>query len=395
MKETMNRDNDMETSTNRNFVFISYNHRDVKWAKWLQKKLEWYRLPAEILNDCSDSRYIRPIFRDRDNLTSGVLNDALRRHLEVSKYLVVLCSPNSAQSAWVSEEVKAFIEMGRLEQIVPFIVEGAPQKYGDADIRQALMGECLPLAIRQWNAEHPDKNLLGIAVTDDGEINRDKAFIRLVAFMLGVDFDTLWQRRKRFIRRMVALFACLAVVAAALAYWFMVPVRLQVHVADEPCNLPGMEQGVISFAGSEYSFSHPDTTIALSALPGYNRLHTMPMLFSADRFYCDESIPLHIRAGIRQKVILQLHRDDSFAVYSGSVFDGDQDSYSSHPVEGASVDVGPYHTTTDGSGQFRIEVPLEAQREVLPLKIDKPGYQLFVRDEESPDTDLRYLLHRQ
>lgn len=385
----------METSTKQNFVFISYNHKDVKWAKWLQKKLEWYRLPAEIHNDCSDSHYIRPIFRDRDTLTSGVLNDALRSHLEASKYLVVLCSPNSAQSAWVSDEVKAFIEMGRLEQIVPFIVEGTPQDYSDADIRQALMGECFPLTIRQWNTEHPDKSLLGISVTDDGKTDRDKAFIRLVAFMLGVDFDTLWQRRKRFIRRMVALLVCLGVVAAALAYWFMVPVRLQVHVADEPCSLPGMEQGVLSFAGSEYSLPRPDTTIALSSLPGYCRLRTMPLHFVADRFYLEESVPVHIKPGIRQEVTLQLRRDDSFAIYAGSVYDGGYDDYSSHPVADASVDVGPYHAATDKTGYFRIEIPLEAQREVLPLKIEKPGYQPFVRDEESPDTGLRYLLHRQ
>ena len=60
----------------QNFVFISYNHKDVKWAQWLQKKLEWYRLPTEAHNEFSDSRYIRPVFRDRDNLTleQGVLN---------------------------------------------------------------------------------------------------------------------------------------------------------------------------------------------------------------------------------------------------------------------------------------------------------------------------------
>lgn len=169
-----------------NYVFISYNHKDVKWAKWLQKKLEWYRLPTEAHNEFSDSRYIRPVFRDRDNLTSGVLNDSLRKNLEASRYLVVICSPNSAQSEWVSDEIRAFIEMGRLEQIVPFIVEGSPE-------------ESFPLALRQWNQANPDRNLLGIAVTDDGRTDRQKAFVRLVAHLLGLQFDTLWQRHKRFI----------------------------------------------------------------------------------------------------------------------------------------------------------------------------------------------------
>ena len=240
------------TSAKRNFVFISYNHKDVKWAQWLQKKLEWYRLPTEIHNEFSDSRYIRPVFRDRDTLTSGVLNDELRNHLEASQFLVVLCSPNSAKSEWVSDEIKAFIEMGRLDKIVPFIVDGNPQDYSHADISQPLMGECFPRALREWNTNHPDKNLLGIAVTDDGKTDRQKAFIRLVAHLLGVEFDTLWQRHKRYIRRMIAMLSVLAVVALALVYWFMIPVKVSVTIKDDKSQLPEMEHGILNVNGSEY-----------------------------------------------------------------------------------------------------------------------------------------------
>ena len=211
----------METPSN--FVFISYSHKDVKWAKWLQRKLEWYRLPTEAHNEFSDSRYIRPVFRDRDTLTSGILNDSLRAHLEASRYLVVICSPNSVKSEWVNNEIKAFMGMGRLERIVPFIVEG----------------DSFPPAIEQWNREHPDKNLLGIAVTDDGKNDPEKAFIRLVAHILELQFDTLWKRHRRFVRRLVVAATALAVVLAALAYWYMAPVKLQVAIQSEACVLPG------------------------------------------------------------------------------------------------------------------------------------------------------------
>lgn len=385
----------METQAKKNFVFISYNHKDVKWAQWLQKKLEWYRLPTEIHNEFSDSRYIRPVFRDRDTLTSGVLNDALRNNLEASQYLVVLCSPNSARSEWVSDEVKAFIEMGRLEQIVPFIVEGTPQDYSHSDIKQPLMGECFPLALRQWNTEHPDKNLLGIAVTDDGKTDREKAFVRLVAHLLGLEFDTLWQRHRRFIRRLSISLAALAAVALALVYWFMIPVRVSVSIKDEPSQLPGMERGVLMVCGSEYSVDGPDTTLVLSDLPGYYRMRTTPLHFSADRFYQEESVPLRIGPGLSQKVTLQLHRDASFAIFAGFVYDGDHDDYSAFPVEGATVEVGSFQTTTDAQGAFRLEIPLADQREVLPINIQKQGYQRVERDEECPDLGLRYLLHKE
>lgn len=384
-----------KSSALQNFVFISYNHKDVKWAQWLQKKLEWYRLPTEAHNELSDSRYIRPVFRDRDTLTSGILNDELRSHLEASKYLVVLCSPNSAQSEWVSDEIKMFIEMGRLDKIVPFIIDGTPHDYRHADIEQPLMGECFPLALRQWNRNHPDKNLLGIAVSDDGKTNRQKAFIRLVAHLLGIGFDTLWQRHSRYIRRLITSLAILAVTAFALTYWFMIPVKVSITIKDDHSKLPGMEHGILYFDGSEYSLSQPDTTIETSTLPGYYRLRIIPMSFHSDRFYIDIEEPLRIGMGISQHVTLQLRRDSTFAIFSGTVYDGDFEDFDSHPIEGAGVTVGRYSTYTDKNGRFRINFPLNEQEESKPICISKSGYHSFLRNDESPNRNLTYLIYHE
>ena len=38
----------------RYFAFISYSSKDVKWAEWIQKKLETYRLPSKIRKEHSD-----------------------------------------------------------------------------------------------------------------------------------------------------------------------------------------------------------------------------------------------------------------------------------------------------------------------------------------------------
>lgn len=378
----------------QNYVFISYNHEDVKWAKWVQRRLEWYRLPTEARNELSGSGYIRPVFRDRDTLTAGVLNDELRSHLEASKYLVVICSPHSAQSQWVSDEVKEFIEMGRLDKIVPFIIEGSPQNYQDGDFRQPLMGECFPLALRQWNTEHPERNLLGIAVTDDEETNREKAFIRLVAHLLGIDFDILWQRHKRYMRWFIATISSSIVIALLLIYWFMIPVKVHVTINDEPSSLPGMERGTLTALGSEYSFVKPDTTITLSSLPGYYRLKRVPLSFHAERFYTDETETLHVGLGISQDVTIQLHRDSTFAVFAGTVYDGDEEDYATHPIAGATVSIGRHVAMTDGKGGFRIVIPLEEQEETKSIEIAKEGYLPYLREDELPNPDLRYLLHR-
>lgn len=378
----------------RNYVFISYNHKDVKWAKWLQKKLEWYRLPTEIHNEFSDSRYIRPVFRDRDNLTSGVLNDELRNHLVASKYLVVLCSPNSAQSEWVSDEIQAFIDMGRIDKIVPFIIKGDPNDYRHSDITQPLMDECFPLALRKWNLEHPNQNLLGIAVTDDGKTDRQKAFVRLVAHLLGVEFDVLWQRHKRYVRRLISMLALFSVVAILLAYWLMIPIQVSISIQDERCQLPEMEYGLLTVNGSKYSFSNPDTIIDICPLPGYYRLRKIPIRFHANRFYSDEHESLTIGLGVRQNETLQLHRDSTFSVFAGTIYDGSFNDFSNHPVEKAQVTVGSHHAYSDANGQFRIVIPIEEQEEFKPVTIMKSGFRIFHREDESPNHHLTYLIFK-
>ena len=284
--------------------------------------------------------------------------------------------------------------MGRLDKIVPFIVDGKPQDYSHGDVGQPLMGECFPLALRQWNTEHPDKNLLGIAVSDDGKADRQKAFIRLVAHLLGVEFDTLWQRHKRYLRKLLGSLIALAVIALALAYWFMIPIRLYVAIVDEHCNLPGMEHAVLTVNGSEYSLSQPDTIIEVGALPGYCRLRSVPMSFHANRFYTDISEQLDIGMGISQQVSVQLHRDTAFAIFAGTVYDGDNDHFENQPIEGATIAIGNQQAVSNARGQFRIEVPLSEQRVTQSITIEKKGYHSHERTDESPNEHLQYLLHK-
>ena len=367
----------------KRYAFISYNHHDVKQAQWLHKKLESYKLPAEIHNEFENSRYLRPVFRDQEDLNTGVLGDELRKNLEESKYLVVICSPNSARSEWVSNEVRAFIEWGRLEYIIPFIIDGTPNSNDER--------ECFPLSLREYVVQHPDRELLGISTA---EVGREKAFIRVISRMLGVQFDTLWQRHKRYVRRLITSLSALAVVALVLVYWFMIPVKLSVTIEDEHHQLPMMEKGVLIVNGSEYSFSNPDTTIELSALPGYCRLQTIPMSICIDRFYQDLEEQLNIGVGITQHISCQIHRDSTFAVFAGTVYDGDLDGYESHPVAGAIVTVDLHRVTTDANGRFRIVLPLDEQEEVKLLNITKEGFLPFSREDESPSPNLTYLLHR-
>ena len=174
----------MTPTTKQYYAFISYKRDDQKWAEWLQEKLEHYKLPTN-LNGRSDlPKEIRPVFRDKSELAAGVLADEIQKALDNSKYLIVICSPHSAKSEWVNKEVQAFIESGRTDKIIPFIIDGTPNSGKDET-------ECFPKAIRELPAED---ELLGVNIN---EMGRDAAAVKVVAQMFGLRFDDLWQRHER------------------------------------------------------------------------------------------------------------------------------------------------------------------------------------------------------
>lgn len=177
------------------FAFISYKREDRKWAKWLQKELESYSLPVSIRkNNPNLPSKIRPIFRDESDLSGGNLTREIENNLEGSKYLIVICSPLSAQSPWVSKEIQYFIEQGRSEYIIPFIVRGTPFSSSENE-------ECFPQSLRSLRG---DSELLGINVN---EIGRNAAVVKVIARMFDIRFDSLWRRyeKEKFRNRLITV----------------------------------------------------------------------------------------------------------------------------------------------------------------------------------------------
>ena len=167
------------------FAFISYKREDEKWAKWLQKKLESYSLPTAVRKENPElPNKIRPVFRDQSELSGGNLKAEIEKGLNGSKYLIVICSPRSAKSPWVSKEVQHFIDQGREDFIIPFIIGGTPNASIPED-------ECFPEGLRQLKGE---KEILGININ---EMGRDAAAIKVIARMFDLRFDTLWQRHEK------------------------------------------------------------------------------------------------------------------------------------------------------------------------------------------------------
>ncbi len=359
------------------YAFISYNHRDIKAAKWLHKKLESYKLPTEIHNEYEDSKYLRPVFRDQEDLDAGVLSDELRKHLESSKYLVVICSPNSAKSDWVSNEVKTFIEWGRLEYIIPFIIDGTPNS-GDEN-------ECFPKSLLKYVIEFPDRELLGINIA---EVGREKAFVRVVSRMLGVSFDKLWKRHERERKRKILITTVSTPIVLSLLYFFAIPISLTIEIHDDKHHLPLPEGAVLMVNDAEYPMGKLDTTLIISDLPGYYRGMTLSVKILA-KWYKPVNEDVPIGWGINSFLTKTLQRDDTFSMFSGRVINED-----GYPIKGVTLSIGGQILATDSDGRFCFTFPVEEQSETKEIRISMKGYKDYRREDESPDSHLTYVLRR-
>ena len=223
-------------------AFLSYSHQDKKWADWLHRELERYRVPPRLRSASANRllpRHLRPVFRDREELPSAAsLPDVIDRALAESESLIVICSPAAAKSSWVDNEIRRFRELGRGDRILCLIVDGEPIPGDPSD--------CFPPSLRRSRANGAAGEPIAADVRG-GRSARHHAKIMIIAGLLGVGLDELLQRdlHRRY-RNLFALAAgsiLLAVVMAGLTVFaFMAKTESERRRADAE-NLVGFMLG--------------------------------------------------------------------------------------------------------------------------------------------------------
>jgi WD40 repeat protein len=195
-------------------AFVSYRHveQDRRWARWIQRQLETYRIPAGVAAKQGRGRRMRPVFRDEDELPAAShLPDELKENLRRSEFLIVVCSPRTPESEWINQEIQYFAELGRADHILTLLVEGEP-------------AEAFPPALRQIRLpghEDPGAEPLAADVRPSaGESRRERqriAMLKLAARIVGCRFDELRRRdQMRRMRRLTALAIGLTALVAVL-----------------------------------------------------------------------------------------------------------------------------------------------------------------------------------
>ena len=194
-------------------AFLSYSHRDKKWANWLHRRLETYKFPKTLT---SQLETLKPIFRDREELSvSSDLSKRVQEALLQSECLIVLCSQNAAKSEWVNREISLFRTLRPNAEIFPVIISGEPNAARD-ELDEDL--ECFPPALR-FSAAEPDQltNIEPLAADlrkhKDG---KQLGLVKLISGIVGIRPDELIQRDLRRYRKRAAAITTLSVTIVSL-----------------------------------------------------------------------------------------------------------------------------------------------------------------------------------
>lgn len=206
--------------------FISYSRKDTATAKRLHKSIERYRIPRSLVGrqggDETVPRRLLPIFLDREELAMcHDLSIGIQDALKASRYLIVLCSPASATSRWVNEEIKFFKTIGREDRILAVILDGEPNA-----AKNGLSGalECFPPALRfRIGTDGQLTDIPAEPKAGDLRPKRDgwrRTILNAAAGMTGQRLDDFVRREatRVFRRRATAVAVVTVMLAAAFLY---------------------------------------------------------------------------------------------------------------------------------------------------------------------------------
>jgi eukaryotic-like serine/threonine-protein kinase len=201
-------------------AFICYSQQDRAAAEKLHRHLENYRVPRRLVGRTGRlgaiPERLSPVFRDRDELAaSSNIGERLHEALTRSDFLVVLCSPASAQSRWVNAEITSFyaVDQRNHSRTIAVMLAGDPSSADQA-------ANCFPPALR---SEENSVRGMGPAfpLAADLRPGRDRrrdAELRLIAALIGAEFDELKQRHEdRRVRQLRGWLTLSAAVALAFA----------------------------------------------------------------------------------------------------------------------------------------------------------------------------------
>lgn len=179
-------------------AFISYKHapEDNKVAEAVHKGLERFHIPGKLRKKTGIKKIDR-IFRDKDELPiTSDLSDTIEHALTNSDYLIVICSTNTKESAWVPREIEFFLKNHTKKDIFTVLVNGEPYD---------VIPDILKVDEREVTDEKGNVQNVSIPIEPlscDYRMSPGKAkkteLPRLAAGIIGCAYDELMNRRRKY-----------------------------------------------------------------------------------------------------------------------------------------------------------------------------------------------------
>ena len=376
----------MENNTKiKYFAFISYSSKDAKWGKRLHCKLEGYRMPATLCSERGWKRKpMKPVFFAPTDIQPGGLTAELQERLRSSRHLIVIGSPNSAQSEWVGKEIEFFHQLGRTDNIHYFIVDGQPNSNDPKT-------ECYHPILKQLGIPE----ILGANIHEKiyrwPWLNKQRAYVQLITKLLGVEFDTIWQRHKRQMRlraASVAIFS-IAVVSALAATWQLnqpFDAELSLNEATLPNdNLPPLKDAVVTL-----NLDNEIKKCTIPSLQSKDVLTNIPHRFLGKNVHvtvsCEDYLPVDTVIVLNRQQAIDIRRDEK--VYGSVQFllwNVEKEKY----YPNIEVTVAGIPAISDSEGRVRIHIPLTKQRTRYPVSASIPLLDDSIDAETTENTSIQ------
>lgn len=359
-------------------AFISYNSKDMAWGKRLQRKLEHYRMPSTLCSERGwERKPINPVFFAPTDIQPGPLSLELQEQLKNSRHLIVICSPNSAQSEWVGREIAFFHSLGRTKNIHFFIIDGIPNSNDKKT-------ECFNPIIKELGLPE----ILGANIHEKifrrPWLNRERAYVQLISKLLDVEFDAIWQRHRRLLRQKYAFWAIgnIVMVAALFGVWINAqPVDVTMRfneVSVHNPDLPPLTNAIVTM-----TIENETKTDTISSIENGALFANIPRRCLGKPAHiaisCRDYLPTDTTLILTDNVILNIRRNPS--IYGDIRFQL-WDPNTEEGVSNILLKVGEYPITTDADGFVSLSIPLTKQKAsypiTAPMPLDEGSYTLHM-----------------
>ena len=213
---------------------------DASVANKLADSIRKYRLPSGVVLPDSGLDY-RRVYVD---VSGRELDDDTRDVLDNSRFLAVLCSPETKASPFILERLEYFRKIGKDNNIIVVIVRGEPiDSFPESFIEKRTVQKILPdmTVVERVETIEPVASDLRAETRSRWREALSYETVRIIASILGLHPDALEQRhrmrRRKAIIMLVSVIAAVCLGAAGIFAYLGHVARTEGEIADQQAKL--------------------------------------------------------------------------------------------------------------------------------------------------------------